>query len=273
MRLSSAISFVSLASHPLPAPLMQADGASLYLLLCPGFVHAAREGAELRGLESPSCLWLRMGAAHAPGRDHGCVLETRFLTSQWREGANLASVQVMGISPSCERWGAGAWHVAVHARRSWRGCCVSPLPPVLPHRGPSVALGLWKASGATRIRWPRGCPSWLLHCVMPGVALSRSRISVLSAHEPSHLRKAFAKSPAGKASSRASHPPSIPLGARVRDQSLRQYEAEPSCCPRPGSRHPQRVGTGLWLPRFLLLSNIYSGAQVWLGVFALKAQE
>lgn len=171
MRPSSAISFVSLGSPPLPAPLTQADGASLYLLLYPGFVPAAGEGPELRSLEGPSCLWLQMGAARAPGRDRSCVLETRFLVSRWREGANLASVQVMGVSPSCERRSAGAWHVAVHAHRSWLGYRVSPLPLVLPRRGPSVALSLWKASGATSVRWPRGCPRWLPCHMMLGVAL------------------------------------------------------------------------------------------------------
>lgn len=66
---------------------------------------------------------------------------------------------------------------------------------------------------------------------------------------------------------------SIPLGARVRDQSLCWYEAELSRCLRPGSRRLQRVRMGLWLSRFQVPSNIYSGAQVWLGAFASKAQE
>lgn len=45
------------------------------------------------------------------------------LTSGWREGARLASSQVMGAFPSCERQGAGAWHVAVHTGHGYR---VSP---------------------------------------------------------------------------------------------------------------------------------------------------
>lgn len=49
---------------------MQADGASLYLLLCPGFVPASREGAELRGLECPSRLWLQVGVACALCQKH-----------------------------------------------------------------------------------------------------------------------------------------------------------------------------------------------------------
>lgn len=72
-----AISFVSLGSHPLSAPLTQADGASLHLLLCPGFVGAAGEGAELRGLEGPS----RLGAVDGCTGEGCGVLETRFLTS------------------------------------------------------------------------------------------------------------------------------------------------------------------------------------------------
>ena len=65
----------------------------------------------------------------------------------------------------------------------------------------------------------------------------------------------------------------LPLGTRVRDQGLCRYEAEPSRCPWPGSRRPQRVGTGLQLSHFQVLSDIYSGARVWLGAFASKAQE
>lgn len=52
----------------------------------------------------------------------GClciVPETSFLVSWWKEGANVASVQAMGVSPSCEHCGAGAWHGMVHAHPSW----------------------------------------------------------------------------------------------------------------------------------------------------------
>lgn len=61
----------------------------------------------------------------------GCVLETCFLTSQWREFGICAGDGSFSPlrAPRC-------WHVAVQAHGAWRGYRVSPLPPVLPHRGP-----------------------------------------------------------------------------------------------------------------------------------------
>lgn len=188
---------------------MQTDGASLYLLLCPGFVRAARERAEPRSLEGPSKLWPWMGAARPAGRDHGCLLETL---------SCLGGGKVL------------IWHLQVRApRRLARGSahtpfvvwvpCVTPTL-LLPHRSPSVAQSVWMSPGATSIRWTCGCPRWLPRHMVQGVALSRLEILVFCSHKPGHLGKVFARTQTGKTSSWASHHLSVPLGTHVCDQSL-----------------------------------------------------
>lgn len=124
--------------------------------------------------------------------------------------------------------------------------------------------------GSCEVRWTRDGTPWPpRHMLLGSPFLGWG----FHAHEASHLGKALAENPSGRVSPQAAHPSSLTLGTCVQDQSLRRYEAEPSRCPWPGSRHPQKVGTGLWLSCFQVPPDIYSGDWVWLGAFALKAQE
>lgn len=85
-----ALSFLLSPSAPTPlrAPLTQADGASAYLPLVPGFVRAVGEGAEpgaqLGGFEGTSCSWLCPGLQST---DSGSLTHA----APWVRGANLGA--------------------------------------------------------------------------------------------------------------------------------------------------------------------------------------
>lgn len=180
-----------------------------------------------------------MGAAHPPGRDHSCLLET---------------VSCLGGGKVL------IWHLQVQALRClarggahtpfvvWVPCVTLTL--LLPHLSPP--------GHPESLDVPRGhqheLDMWLPTLASPthgtGVALSRLGILVFRAHKPGHLGKMFARTQTGKISSQASHHPSVPLRARLQPELA--YEPGPSHCPQPDSRHPQRVRTRFWLSCFLI---------------------
>jgi len=103
---------------------------------------------------------------------------THFLTSQRREGVNLAPMQVMGVHPTYECLAHGStcpplvvWVPHV----TWAVVC-HPCHP--------VTLSLRKASGAASVRWPGSCPCWLPRHLMPGASPSRLGISAFLTRSP-----------------------------------------------------------------------------------------
>lgn len=170
------------------------------------------------------------------------------------------------------------WHLQVQAlRRLARGRALTPfvvwVPRVtptllLPLRSPSVTPSLWISPGATSMGWTCGCPFWLPQHAVQGVALTRSGILVFHAHKPGHLGKVFARTQSGKTSSWASHQPSVPLSAHVCAKAcIRGWAITLPTAGLPASAESQDEVLAF------VFSNIYSGAQVWLGAFALKAEE
>lgn len=187
------------------------------------------------------CCWRKgraqeLGGSIQPLAMDGCCLSSR-------EGSRLPA----GNTP-VSGWRAGLiWHlqVVMDTHCSWCGRPVSPQHCCC-HIAAPLSLGM--SPGATSIRWTCGCPRWLPQHMVQGVTLSRSGVLVLRAHKPGHLEKVFARIQTGKASSRTSHHPSVPLGAHVCDQSLRTrlghhtaHSRAPSICKESGRGSGFRV--------------------------------